>query len=150
MKIIVISDTHKDLNNLRKVALMHQDADRFFHLGDSEVISEYLSPFISIKGNCDYFSNYPLYKDLEICGLKFHLEHGHFINFTNFKEYVESLKCDVFLFGHLHQKVELLFGNTLVLNPGSLFLPRDSEKPSYLIIYIDEETKELSYEFKYI
>ena len=35
MKIIVVSDTHGSYRNLRKVVLMHKNADLVVHCGDS-------------------------------------------------------------------------------------------------------------------
>lgn len=64
-----------------------------------------------------------------------------------FDEYIKNKNCDVFLFGHIHRKMALEIGNTKVFNPGSLTRPRDSDKGSYLILFIDKNNQ-ITYEFK--
>lgn len=146
MKIIVVSDSHGNYEKLNEIYLSHQDVDLFWHLGDFEIPEYLLSPYMAIKGNCDYFSNLPNEKDLIINTVKFHLEHGQFINFNNLESYVTSKNCDIFLFGHLHKKIELKIDNTLILNPGSLTKPRDSNIGSYLLIEFTNKD-DLKYKF---
>lgn len=134
MKIVVVSDSHGNKSRLDEVVLANQDADLFWHLGDYELPEYLMSPFMLIKGNCDFFSTAPLSKDLTINGVKFHLEHGNKINFKNLEEYVLRINCDVLLFGHLHKKINIKIENTLLVNPGSISKPRDDNKNSYIII----------------
>lgn len=149
MKIIIVSDSHGEYKILESIYLKNQDADIFIHLGDYELPEYLMSRYLYIKGNCDFLSDAPVKKDVEYNGLKFHLEHGDRLAFSNFSEYIKSLNCDVFLFGHTHKKFEKYIDNILVLNPGSLTRPRDGNKGSYLILTIDKQ-KNIKYEFKEI
>ena len=53
MKIVVVSDSHRNQNVLYRIVDMNKDADLFLHVGDSELTEDEISPFVSVKGNCD-------------------------------------------------------------------------------------------------
>ena len=59
MKILVISDTHYELDNLSKLLKKYPDMDLYLHAGDSEWSPDELFPFQSVKGNRDYLSSFP-------------------------------------------------------------------------------------------
>ena len=147
MKIVVVSDNHGDIEVLERIYLENQDASYFFHLGDSSLPKEYLSHYLCIKGNNDFFLNEPLVRDIEYPFGKIHMEHGHHINYIVFDRYVESKNCDIFLFGHTHKKTYQKVGHTFVFNPGSTSRPRDGKQGSYLILNF-EDNKFVSHEFK--
>ena len=64
MRLIVLSDSHRNYDALRRVFCRHMDADLFIHLGDGEEELDLLLtqfPDLSartwhVKGNCDYDS----------------------------------------------------------------------------------------------
>ena len=140
MKVIVISDVHNDLEKLRQVVSMHPQMDLYLCLGDSE--SSNISPFTSIRGNCDYFLDYPLTKDIATPYGTMHLEHGIL---GNSEAYVKTKKCKIFLSGHTHRRYFKKYDDIYVFNPGSLSKPRDGYY-SYLILDITEN--EVKFEFK--
>ena len=81
IKILVVSDTHGEIGWVNDLLLSHSDYDYFFHLGDSELPSHMISPFTSVKGNCDYYHDYPPTKRIITKNATFHLEHGnHYID----------------------------------------------------------------------
>lgn len=149
MKIVVVSDSHGNKSRLDEIVLANQDADLYWHLGDYELPEYLMSPFMLIKGNCDFFSDSPISKDLIINDVKFHLEHGNKINFSNFEEYVLNTNSDVFLFGHLHKKINIKIRNTLIINPGSISKPRDDNKFSYVVINF-KDINDLTVTFCYL
>ncbi len=147
MKIIVVSDSHGSYVELGNIVNNERDADIFLHLGDYELPDYMMERFLCVKGNNDYGTNFPLTRDIDVKGIKIHLEHGHLPSFLfSPNEYVKKINCDIFLFGHTHQKLATKINNILVFNPGSLTRPRDGEDGSYLIIKIDEE-KNIDYQF---
>lgn len=148
MKVVIISDSHGDIKVLERIYQINTNADIFIHLGDYEVPEHYLSHYIFVRGNCDFLSNAPLKRDLEFSFGVIHFEHGHNINFSNFENYIKSNSPLIFLFGHTHKKFAQKYHNTYIFNPGSLTRPRDSNIGSYLIIEINQQTKEIEYEFK--
>lgn len=147
MKILVASDSHGDSNILNDLRNERFDVTYFLHLGDSCIPKYLLDSYCAVRGNCD-FIDLPRFKEIEIEGLKIHMEHGDGFRLNFDKEkYIKKLNCDIFLSGHTHKKLATKVGDTYVFNPGSLTRPRDGEKGSYLILEV--ENKELKH-FEFI
>ncbi len=147
MKILVASDSHGDSNILNDLRNERFDVTYFLHLGDSCIPKYLLDSYCAVRGNCD-FIDLPRFKEIEIEGLKIHMEHGDGFRLNFDKEkYIKELNCDIFLSGHTHKKLATKVGDTYVFNPGSLTRPRDGEKGSYLILEV--ENKELKH-FEFI
>ena len=133
-QIIVVSDSHGDDGVLKEVLKHYPNANAYLHLGDSEDLPENLFPFISVKGNNDYFIQDES-KIVEIEDIRIYMCHGHkmYLSIENMLLKAKSKKVDIFLYGHTHvpfyQKIE----NIIILNPGSLSYPRGV----FAIIYID-------------
>ncbi len=144
-RFLIMSDTHGDIDIMTRIVGIHRDdCTNFFHLGDSEV-SPYVvnSLFLGVRGNCDYYVGLPVTRDVHFPFGIVHLEHGNrFDGIT--EEYIDSVGCKIFLFGHTHRK---FLGRTRsgvwVMNPGSLVLPRDGKLGSYLIAEIDNQSGEV-------
>ena len=147
MKILVASDSHGDSNILNDLRNERFDVTYFLHLGDSCIPKYLLDSYCAVRGNCD-FIDLPRFKEIEIKGLKIHMEHGDGFRLNFDKEkYIKELNCDIFLSGHTHKKLATKVGDTYVFNPGSLTRPRDGEKGSYLILEVED--KELKH-FEFI
>ena len=147
MKMLVASDSHGDSNILNDLRNERFDVTYFLHLGDSCIPKYLLDSYCAVRGNCD-FIDLPRFKEIEIEGLKIHMEHGDGFRLNFDKEkYIKELNCDIFLSGHTHKKLATKVGDTYVFNPGSLTRPRDGEKGSYLILEV--ENKELKH-FEFI
>lgn len=107
-KWIIISDNHNESGILYHVFEKHQDADAFLHLGDSEF--QYndteLSLYHRVKGNCDFYPEFPEEEIIEEEGMKAFYTHGHFydVNRTRMKlaEKAKSLSCQFAFYGHTH------------------------------------------------
>ena len=60
MRIIVMSDTHRDFFAIQELVQKHQDAEIFIHLGDgasefSQIVTLYPNhKFLNVRGNCDF------------------------------------------------------------------------------------------------
>ncbi len=150
MKILILSDNHGNFEIIKKVLNIEKNVDIYLHLGDYELPEYLLNNFLLVKGNCDYLSNEPISRTIEINNFKIYLEHG--INFTKtlYKEnYIKNTNADIFLFGHTHTRLASKLDNIYIFNPGSISKPRDNSKGTYLILYLNKN-KELKYEFKEI
>lgn len=134
MKLLLVSDSHNNIDILKKIIIKHYDCDYYIHLGDSQLNKELLNPFISVKGNCDY-DNFPLSLDLNIEDFNIHFEHGHFIN-KSLHDYLNNINCDIFIFGHTHKKMYEKINGKIVINPGSLTRPKDCNEGSYVILQL--------------
>lgn len=151
MKILVISDTHGDTLIKEKVYQLYKDFDLFIHCGDYQILDYMMTPFLYVKGNCDYSLEAPLEQDIKTPIGKIHVEHGSSYLFINDPlEYIKSKNAKIFLVGHTHIPfVTRIFG-TYLFNPGSLTRPRSTNFGTFLLIFIDEKTKEITYQFKAI
>ncbi len=154
MKIIIISDTHGAYAKLSKVMQLHQDADRFIHLGDGErdvntlflTYPQMRERFYYINGNCDYGLLYEgtpfLTLDLPY-GHRIFAAHGHHfqVKFGTARILYEGKQkqADIILYGHTHVSDCQYENGIYIINPGSLGLPRDGKKPSYALLDISEK-----------
>jgi putative phosphoesterase len=145
MKILVCSDSHGDELALEKIVLLNQNCDLYLHCGDIGLGENEISPFVCVRGNCDRFP-YPLERNIQTEWGTIHIEHGN--NYSHLTpEYIQSLNCFIFLFGHTHVREHGYDGKTYVFNPGSLTEPRDANEGSYLILDISKEGK-VSFQYK--
>lgn len=147
MKILIISDTHGDFTNFRKVAERVAPLDLIIHLGDIEGDPYYLSDFAGcpaevVAGNNDFFSSLEREKIIDIGQYRAFLTHGHryYVNagLENLKQHAVNLELDIAMFGHTHVPLLDMGRNVIVVNPGSLTYPRQRNRlPSYVIMEID-------------
>lgn len=146
MKIVVVSDTHGDFYELKRVAMKENGANVFLHVGDSEAFEiQELSPFASVKGNCDY-SLAKLPKDyyLETPYGMLYMRHYPLFSEDDIDELKEK-NIKIFIHGHTHIKESKIIDGIYILCPGSLTKPRDGS-PSYMTLEISEA--EVKVEFK--
>ena len=133
VKLIVFSDSHRELGPMRDV-IEREKPDYVFHLGDHDADAEAISrefqalPVATVRGNCDRWSATPETLTPTLGGLRFYLCHGHTLGVKS--GYLRAVyaareqNADVLLFGHTHETyrecMELDGHKRLfVLNPGS-------------------------------
>lgn len=131
MRILVFSDTHKDILPCIETVDRLIGVDMILHAGDHADDAkelEYIFPDIPIRyvaGNCD-FTSAPQELIVEACGKKIFVTHGHNFRvkseekYTSLYEYAESKGCDCAVFGHTHKGVNDCSRNVILLNPGSV------------------------------
>lgn len=151
MKILIVSDTHRKDDNLKRVIEEEKPLDMLIHLGDSEgsevLIGEWVNEGCRLEmvmGNNDFFSSLERELELELRGHRILLTHGHYYNVSLGIEgiYQEALdrECDIAMYGHTHRPFLEERGGITILNPGSLSYPRqEGRKPSYMIMYMEED-----------
>ncbi len=148
-KILVISDTHKNLSKLENIAgyLKEQKIDFFFHCGDHEENTDKISEILGINGmfvdgNCDK-GNLKKIEFIKIYGKKFLITHGDLygVNFDLNRLYylAKENNCDAVAFGHTHIPIAEDVDGMIMLNPGSLSKPRDGKNGSIGYFIIDED-----------
>ncbi|MGO5159031.1 MULTISPECIES: metallophosphoesterase family protein [unclassified Bilifractor] len=147
MKVLVISDTHGNIDRLQAILNTTGPYDAVFHCGDIEgqehTIQEYADcPTYMVSGNNDWDSSLPADLNVTIDDYRFWVCHGHrygvSLSPSAIREEAESRNVDVCLFGHTHKPyLETSRGLTL-MNPGSLSYPRQiGRKPTFGVIEID-------------
>ncbi|MBS7370586.1 MAG: metallophosphoesterase [Oscillospiraceae bacterium] len=150
MKIIVVSDTHKDFNALKTVVENNLDADLIIHLGDGENEARDIQnihpelPMIYVQGNCD-FGTYDSVKIVTACGFKIFCTHGHLhLIDGQLDRLIADAKqndCRIVLYGHTHIHRVSKIDGVYVMNPGSLKSPRNQNEPTYGLIEITTENE---------
>lgn len=153
MKICIVSDSHKEVENLQKV-IDREDFDLLIHLGDDYRDMDKIKiskEFIRIPGVYDpeYFKEGIEKRIIKKFG-KFRFLLTHTVaSHSNDREagvlikpetLYEKNKVDVVLFGHEHAPEISYSGKILFINPGHL---KNKDKrgyePSYVILDVDDE-----------
>lgn len=146
MKIIVTSDLHRNIKALDYI-LYNFDADYYLDCGDSELTNYQLKNFDTVQGNCDY-ENFPRYLIKTIDkNLKIFITHGHLYSVDQMLDIAIKNDCKLILHGHTHIRKLELINKLYIINPGSITKPRNADSNTFLEIYYNEETLELSFNF---
>jgi uncharacterized protein len=169
MKIGILSDTHDDLDSVRKAVTIFNERKVSFvmHAGDyifPGVIDEFRelhnAKLLGVLGNNDgekigLFRKFESLGEIantdflekEIDGLKFAVYHGTSKELT--EALIRSGLYDIFIYGHTHKPSDERVGRTQVLNPGTTHADFPNidgriEKEPRVIIY---DTTTRGYEF---
>ncbi len=148
MKALVVSDTHGDLETLKKVIEREKDANIIFHLGDGqeevkEIKKLYINKtIIDVCGNCDIGSNRPCIVEYNLNGNKILATHGDLfkvkLGMTMLLDEAMKRNVDIVLYGHTHVPVICEFNKIKFMNPGALSY---CYKTYGVINYDDDEIK---------
>ncbi|WP_071460296.1 metallophosphoesterase [Bacillus massilinigeriensis] len=139
-KILVVSDSHGSSDLLFGLKEKVRDADLLIHCGDSELTPDdpALEGFQVVKGNCDYYGQFPNELLLEFEGLRILVVHGHHHSVKNdllkLAYKAEETRADIVCFGHSHVFGAEMIGSILFLNPGSVRLPRLRSERTYVTL----------------
>lgn len=151
MKVLIVSDTHRKDDNLKKVIEALKPIDMLIHLGDAEgsemQIPEWVNPECQmqmVRGNNDFFSALDREREIEIGRYRVLLTHGHYYSVSLGPEQLtidaRARDFDIAMFGHTHRPYFDDSNGIIVLNPGSLSYPRqEGRKPSYMVMELDEQ-----------
>lgn len=152
MKIVVFSDAHGSKQAIDLIYGFNQDADYIFSLGDSEVDSAFLERknIIFIKGNYPNDPGFFFDKDITIQDKRIFITHGHKwgvrLGVKKLYKHAVSNDYDIVFYGHTHVAKVDLVENKLFMNPGSCSRPRTHLPPTYLIMWLEEDS--VRYEFR--
>ena len=152
MKYIVLSDSHGYVNNAVDILNAFEgDIEGFVHLGDYCTDAEYIHgkfehlKWYSVAGNNDYGGRSPSKAIIYAGGKKIVLVHGHKqrVNYglINLSYLGREEAADAVLFGHTHRPCIEYDGNMAIFNPGSVSLPRSTDKPTFGVMNIGENIR---------
>lgn len=133
MRIGVVSDTHNQLRNVRRIVELFNAArvDRVVHTGDItqartlEAFASLEAPLVGVFGNND--EREPLARAAEQAGIRleepplsiaWHERRLLVVHDPHFLHAEQLAAHDVVLHGHTHRTVHERRGDSLVLNPG--------------------------------
>lgn len=143
MRIGVFSDSHGDISSARRFYDSLAPLDCLFHLGDYAADGAKLSklfscPAYAVRGNCDFRSDEPPERIVDLGGKRFLLLHGHQYYYADALLYRgEEVHADMILYGHTHVPDLSADGPRLILNPGSLSRPRSGSVESCALVLLD-------------
>ena len=161
MKYLVVSDIHGSSYYANKISEIYNDEkpDKIILLGDlyyhgprnpltkeynpmevSKIFNSLKDKILCIKGNCDaevdeMISKFEFHESIsiDINGLKYFFTHGHKYNIDNIPEGI-----NVLVYGHFHTGFIKEKDGVVCINSGSISLPKENTKNSYLIINDNE------------
>ncbi|MEE0945828.1 MAG: YfcE family phosphodiesterase [Acutalibacteraceae bacterium] len=148
MRILVLSDSHRNLYAVKSVLNRHGDIKEIFFLGDNTDDIDSIKDafpdrvFNIVSGNCDGGSLYKSSDVKTLLNTRIFFCHGHR---QNVKYTLETLKntartnnCTLALFGHTHKSMCAYDDGLYILNPGSCSSSREGPN-SYAIVDITEK-----------
>jgi putative phosphoesterase len=139
MKVVVVSDTHGDIDALRRVLVREYDADMFLHCGDVGAPKERITPFSAVRGNCDgSYPEYPYSAIFDTPYGKIRMEHRP-EDSESFFDSLHQSGVRIFLHGHTHEREESEVRGVKIYCPGSVSYPEDSTEGTYLVLTIKED-----------
>lgn len=138
-EVLILSDSHGLRDEILTIKERHQ-IKHVIHCGDSELEADdpVLEGIQSVKGNCDFDGRFPNNRLLHIDGLTFFVAHGHLhdvnMSLMNISYEAERNHAKVVCFGHTHVAGAEKVDQQLLINPGSIRLPRRREEKTYAIM----------------
>ena len=151
MKILIVSDTHRKDDNLKKVIEELKPLDMFIHLGDAEGSEVYIPEWLNqeceiqmVRGNNDFISALDREREIKIGQYRVLLTHGHYYNVSlgteTIKKEAAARNMDIVMFGHTHRPCYEVQDDIIAVNPGSLSYPRqEGRNPSYMVMELDQK-----------
>ncbi|WP_394233147.1 metallophosphoesterase family protein [Niallia oryzisoli] len=150
MKVLIVSDSHGMTTELEKLKKIHEnEVDYFIHCGDSELSPDdpAIQGFVTVRGNCDFYDEFPEDIVKEVGNRKILITHGHRYsvksNLLKLSYRAKEEAADIACFGHSHYLGAEMIHGTLFINPGSIRLPRGRRERTYLTVELQEHSYEL-------
>ena len=160
MKYLFASDIHGSAYYCRKLldAFREEQAERLVLLGDllyhgprndlpreyapKEVIAllnEHINKIYAVRGNCEaevdqMVLEFPVMADyciLSVDGRTFYATHGHIYNQDNLPPLQEG---DILIHGHTHVLKAQQMDGYILLNPGSVSIPKEGNPATYAVL----------------
>lgn len=165
MQILLLSDTHGDVDSLHEVLQQNLGAGYAIHLGDIGLPYEMLTGFLLVKGNHDKDGTLPRMRFLEIENRKILCLHGDALEqavidcvmgmnleeqedtmqicmdvlYHKLSDYARTRGCDTVFFGHTHIAYTGQIDGVILVNPGSLYSNVGDAQHSYAIVDIKDD-----------
>lgn len=148
MKVLIVSDTHRNEDNLIKALQKENNLDLLIHCGDVEGSEYEIENYagchaVFVSGNNDFFSRLPRELELQVEDYKVWVTHGHNYYVNTNPEYIRKearlRSMDIVMYGHTHRPVIERKEDLIVINPGSLTYPRqEGRRPSYVVLEVEK------------
>ena len=141
MKIVLLSDNHRDLYSIQYIQKKYADLAYRVHCGDNCLLPEQMEGFTAVAGNMDFW-DYPPEIVLEIEGHRILVLHGHML-FPSYRPdhdllaaFAKQQGCDTVFYGHTHLYYDGTVNGVRMLNPGSIYRNRDESPRCFMEVEI--------------
>ena len=141
MKILLVSDSHGDYGSLDRLYKMYPNMDLYLHAGDSEQDEWSLKPFISVRGNCDHYYDFPNYLLIPSPVGNIYVQHTPHVS----KSVINEHNVKIVIHGHTHTRRHERISGILYVNPGAISFARDKYNGSYAILTIENNDIEVKF-----
>lgn len=141
MKILLVSDSHNDYASLDRLVASYPNMDLYLHAGDSEQDEWSIKPFISVRGNCDHYYDFPEYLIIPSPYGNILVQHTPYIS----KELLNKHNVKIVIHGHTHTRRNENKNGILYVNPGALNYARDKFDGSYAILDIETNSVDIKF-----
>lgn len=140
MLIVCTSDAHNRLDLLEKIYQKHPNANLYLDAGDTERHDFEIEPFLSVKGNCDYYINNK-YRIVEAEDLRIYVFHGDrsLLSLEALAQTAKNNNCNFIIHGHTHVPHYSVYNGVHILCPGSITIPRSRDGTTYALITIHKQ-----------
>ncbi|SDB95355.1 hypothetical protein SAMN05421734_103118 [Pelagirhabdus alkalitolerans] len=145
-RVLIVSDSHGMTKELEMIKTEHTDqVDHMIHCGDSELpyADEPIQGFSRVAGNCDYDPDYPDDLTVDVNDLRFFVAHGHMhhvkMTLDPITYRASEDNAQIVCHGHSHFAQATEIGDQLVINPGSIRMPRGRREETYAILEWDDD-----------
>ncbi|QOV20005.1 metallophosphoesterase [Blautia liquoris] len=159
MKILIVSDTHGQAENLLRVLDRQGPVDCLIHCGDIEGQENYFrtltdGPCYMVAGNSDWGTDLRRELEFSLDDYRVYLTHGNQFGVSlgtkQLRDEAKSRNMQFAMFGHTHRPLIEDADHLVLMNPGSLSYPRQlGRKPSYIVMEIDKN-HEAHYQIRYL
>jgi len=146
-KILIVSDSHGSTEILDVIKEKHaSEVDQMIHCGDSELTEDNhsINGFTTVKGNCDFYGDFPEEAMVGVDGYKILVVHGHLYSvkssMLSLSYRAEEMGANIICFGHSHLLGAERIQDMLFINPGSIRLPRGRLERTYVILELKGES----------
>lgn len=147
MRIVVISDSHRNYRVVEKIISEQKSARHIFFLGDvigdvEDLSYEYTDKvFHIVSGNCDFGSFYPNSDIAKIGDIGIFYTHGNAFSVKGTTAHLaaaaKARNCKIALYGHTHIPHISYEDGLYIVNPGSPSCSRQGPN-SYAVLDIEE------------
>lgn len=130
MRILVLSDSHRDYISASLAVKSQASAKVIIHCGDGDEDVQRLKEdfkdrkILAVRGNCDFYSKLNKEEIINLNGRKIFITHGDKYEveygLDNIINKAKKIKADIVLFGHTHVPLCEYKEGIYIMNPGSI------------------------------
>lgn len=145
VRVGIVSDSHGRFRPLEQMVEQAPDVAAWVHCGDYSDDGDDLAvytgvPVYTVRGNNDFMSDAPSCRKITIGGITIIAVHGHQWYGTERLKKLQHLgrenNADLIAFGHTHRRFCEQDDDMVIVNPGSISLPRDGKIGTYAVCTI--------------